>query len=68
MCFFDNQQVASADTDIKNKVQRLFDLKNVNVDEIKKLVGEYINSVGDAMSEEDKEKERKHLNSITNGF
>lgn len=60
--------VSVGDADIKGKVERLFDLKNINVDELKAQVNEYIDSVGDAMKEEDKERERKHLRSLTDAF
>ena len=60
--------VSARDGEVKNKVMRLFDLKNINVDELKGQVAEYIDSVGDAMNEDDKLSERNHLRSLTACF
>eukprot|EP00026_Physarum_polycephalum_P001295 Phypoly_transcript_01296.p2 GENE.Phypoly_transcript_01296~~Phypoly_transcript_01296.p2 ORF type:complete len:521 (-),score=104.86 Phypoly_transcript_01296:150-1712(-) len=60
--------VSTADAEVKNKVMRLFDLKNINVEELKNQVNEYINSVGDAMNEDDKASEHKRLHGLTSCF
>lgn len=60
--------ISAADGEIKNKVLRLFDLKNINVEELKGQIDEYINSVGDAMNEDDKVSERNHLRALTSCF
>jgi hypothetical protein len=60
--------VSTADTEVKNKVMRLFDLKNINVEELKRQVSEYVNSVGDVMSEDDKASEHKRLRALTSCF
>jgi len=53
--------IIASDPIIKKRLLRLFDMRNIDLHQICTTVREYVNSVGDSVEPEEREKERNHI-------
>lgn len=53
--------MVASDTVVKKAIMKLFDMRNIEVAQIRSVVVEYANSMGDISDPEEREKEKNHI-------